>query len=46
MAGSAQDTAHQLLTSLTTNMPPAPRTTAPSPVGAAVQTWIAAGMKP
>jgi len=46
MAGSAQDTAQQLLTSLTTNMPPAPRTTAPSSVGAAVQTWIAAGMKP
>ncbi|HTQ44712.1 MAG TPA: hypothetical protein VMI75_18250 [Polyangiaceae bacterium] len=46
MAGAAQDAAQQLLASLTTNMPPAPRTTAPSSVGAAVQTWIAAGMKP
>jgi hypothetical protein len=46
MAGSAQDTANKLLASLTTNMPPAPRTAAPSSVGAAVQTWIAAGMKP
>lgn len=46
MAGTATDTANQLLTSLTTNMPPAPRTVAPSSVGAAVQAWIKAGMKP
>jgi hypothetical protein len=46
MAGSAQDTAGKLLASLTKSMPPAPRTAAPSSVGAAVQAWIAAGMKP
>lgn len=46
MAGSATAAASQLLASLTTNMPPAPRTTAASSVAAAVQTWIAAGMKP
>jgi hypothetical protein len=46
MAGTPSDTANQLLASLTTNMPPSPRTAAPLSVGAAIQTWIAAGMKP
>lgn len=46
MAGTPSDTANQLLASLTTNMPPAPRTAAAQSVSAAIQGWMAAGMKP
>jgi hypothetical protein len=46
MAGTPGDAANKLLSALTTNMPPAPRTAAPSSLGTAIQAWIAAGMKP
>jgi hypothetical protein len=46
MAGTATDTANQLVASLGKDMPPAPRTPPPQSVIDQVNAWIAAGMKP
>jgi hypothetical protein len=46
MAGSASDTAAQLVGAFTKGMPPAPRTPAAQSVVDQVNAWIAAGMKP
>ncbi len=45
-AGSAADTAAQLVGAFTKGMPPAPRTPAAQSVIDQVNAWIAAGMKP
>ena len=46
MAGAPPATAQALVASLTTNMPPAPRTAVSQTVIDQVNAWVAAGMKP
>jgi hypothetical protein len=46
MAGSPASAAQQLVTSFTTNMPPAPRTPVPQSVIDQVDAWVDAGMLP
>ncbi len=46
MQGSASDTAQSLVSALTNDMPPAPRTPATAAVVSAVQAWVDAGTLP